>query len=55
MAVLIFILFAVLFCYLMNKWSRELDEHEMLEDREVNIAVANFGDTTGSYDLKRAA
>lgn len=53
MAVFCFLVFAIVFCYLMNAWSRELDEIETAEAAKPlpdNVVVAKFRD-----DAKRAA
>jgi hypothetical protein len=55
MAVFCFLVFAVVFCYLMNTWSRELKEIEMAEAAAQlpdNVVVANFSE---GVERKRAA
>lgn len=54
MAIIAFVIFAVVFCYLMDKWSRDLDEIER-ESSESNLVVANFSGRVEADELKRAA
>jgi hypothetical protein len=53
MAILMcFLVFAIVFCHYMNKWSRELDELELSPDQPDNLVVANFAPRA---EQKRAA
>lgn len=54
---LLFLLFTIGFAYLMNEWSRDLDDLDAQDEAEIapigsNVVVGSFGRTT---ETKRAA
>ncbi len=54
MDIIAFVIFAMVFCHFMNKWSRELEELEA-ESEPSNVVVGRFVKAKEPGELKRVA